>query len=151
MSMGQRPPDPVTVDSIRLPALIWLDDHATVRDVARMMCNASVSAVIIGERAEIVTERDLVRALAEGVDPESAAALIASPDVLTVPDTTSVVTALAAMLHAGVRHVVVIDPAGVPCAVLPLAAAAAAVLGETDIPSWLTALRIVLRVEAVDR
>ena len=150
MTHGPTAPDPVTVGAIRLPPPLWLDDEATVRDVAGIMCRAGISAVIIGPDASIVTERDVVRALAEGDVPDAAAIRFASAGTLTVGLATPVVDALARMLHAGVRHAVVVDALGVPCAVLPLAAAAAVVLDASDVPNWLSALRIVLRLESVD-
>jgi signal-transduction protein with cAMP-binding, CBS, and nucleotidyltransferase domain len=140
----------MSVEAMRLPPPLWLDEQASLRDVARMMCGAAVSAVIVGHEAAIVTERDIVRALADGEPPDAPALLSASPGMLSVPNTTPVVDALATMLHAGVRHVVVVDAAGVPCAVLPLAAAAAVILEAASTPSWLSALRVVLRVETVD-
>ncbi len=147
MASGIRSPGEVTVDGMRLPVPVWLDEHATLRDVARMMCGSGVSAVIIGREAAIVTERDIVRALADGESPDDLAAPSASPAPISVPSHAPVVSALAVMLHAGVRHVVVVDAAGAPRAVLPLAAAAAVVLDLSETPSWLSALRIVLRVE----
>jgi len=150
MTSGSNPRDSVPIEAMLLPPPVWLDDHVSLHDVARIMCDAAVSAVIIGPHAAIVTERDVVRALAAGEAPDAPALHYASPETLRVPGAASVAQALAAMLHAGVRHVVIVDAAGVPSAVLPLSAAAAVVLDATAMPNWLSALRIVLRVESVD-
>jgi len=51
------------------------------------------------------------------------------------------------MLRRGHRALVVVDPAGRAVGLLTLAAAAAALLGRTDVPSWLPALRMALHLE----
>jgi signal-transduction protein with cAMP-binding, CBS, and nucleotidyltransferase domain len=138
---------PVAVAAMRLPPPMWLDEDVTLGDVARVMMTACVSAVIVGPDAAIVTERDVVRALADGEAADAPVAGIATHDTLCFSETGPVVGALAEMLHAGRRHLVVIGDDGLPCAVLPLSAAAAFVLDLTDVPSWLSALRVVLRIE----
>ncbi len=150
MTSGSNPRDSVPVAAMLLPPPVWLDDRVTLQDVARRMCDDAVSAVIVGPDAAIVTERDVVRALAAGEAPGASAREYASSETLSLPAVASVTHALAAMLDAGVRHVVIVDAAGIPSAVLPLSAAAAVVLDATVIPNWLSALRIVLRVESVD-
>ncbi len=150
MTSGSNPRDTVSVEALLLPPPVWLDDRASLQDVARRMCDAGVSAVIIGPDAAIVTEHDVVRALAAGEAPGTPALAYASAEILSLPGDASVAHTLAAMLHAGVRHVVIVDATGLPSAVLPLSAAAAFVLDATVIPNWLAALRIVLRVESVD-
>jgi signal-transduction protein with cAMP-binding, CBS, and nucleotidyltransferase domain len=137
----------LTVAAMQLPLPVWLDDRSSLQDVARIMASASVSAVIVGPDAAIVTERDLVCAAARGDAPETPAVDVATHDTSRFPADGPAVGALAEMLHAGVRHLIIIDGDGVPCAVLPLSAAAAFVLDLAEIPSWLSALRIVLRVE----
>jgi signal-transduction protein with cAMP-binding, CBS, and nucleotidyltransferase domain len=138
---------PISIAALRLPPPVWLDEDATLGDAARVMVTASVSAVIVGQDAAIVTERDVVRALAHGESPDAAIVKLATHDTIRFPEEGPVFGALAEMLHAGVRHLVVVGTGGLPCAVLPLSAAAAFVLDASEIPSWLSALRIVLRLE----
>ncbi|HKH88395.1 MAG TPA: CBS domain-containing protein, partial [Acidimicrobiales bacterium] len=62
------------------------------------------------EIAGIVSERDLVRALADGVDPDTgrvADVMSHDPRYLTLAD--HVVTAVEMMLDAGIRHLPVIE------------------------------------------
>ena len=141
----------VSVAEMRLPAPVWLDEHATLEDVARMMSTAGVSAVIIGRDAAIITERDLVCAMANGEPTGVRAVDVATRDAVRFPAEAPVVAALAEMLQIGLRHLVIVGPNNLPCAVLPLSAAAAVVLEAARIPTWLSALRIVLRVEESDR
>jgi CBS domain-containing protein len=148
MTSASNPREAVPVEALLLPPPVWLDERASLHHVARTMCEAAVSAVIIGPGAAIVTERDVVRALAAGETPDAPALAYSSSGILSLSGEASVAHALAAMLDAGVRHIVIVDAAGVPSAVLPLSAAAAVVLDATVIPNWLSALRIVLRVES---
>ena len=138
---------PPPVAAMRLPRPVWLDEDATLQDAARVMASAPVSAVIVGHDAAILTERDLVCAVARGDAPETPALRLATQHAARFSDDGPVVAALAEMLHAGVRHLVIVDGEGLPCAVLSLSAAAAFVLDLSEIPSWVSALRIVLRVE----
>jgi signal-transduction protein with cAMP-binding, CBS, and nucleotidyltransferase domain len=147
MEHDARPLAPLPVTSMRLPPPVWLDEHATLQDVARMMESAAVSAVIVGRDAAIVTERDVVCALARENAPDTPAVEIATHDAERFPEGGAVVGALAEMLHAGVRHLVIVDADGTPCAVLSLSAAAAFVLNASPVPTWVSALRIVLRVD----
>lgn len=141
--------EPRRIADLRLPSPVWLDEHATLLDVARMMTAAGVSAVIVGRDAAIVTERDLVCALARDEPSDLPATDLATHDAVRCPVSLPVVSALAEMLQTGHRHVVVVDQDDVPLAVLTLAAAAAEVLAAAEVPTWLSALRIVLRVEEI--
>ncbi|MBM3675367.1 MAG: CBS domain-containing protein [Actinobacteria bacterium] len=69
------------------------------------------------------------------------------PSPRTFTEQASVLEALALMLRRGHRALVVVDPAGRAVGLLTLAAAAAALLGRTDVPSWLPALRMALHLE----
>jgi signal-transduction protein with cAMP-binding, CBS, and nucleotidyltransferase domain len=149
MERDARGLSPMPVVAMGLPPPVWLDDHATMQDVARMMMGEGVSAVIVGGDAAIVTERDIVCALARGEAPDTPAADVATHDSIRFPDRGAAVSALAEMLHTGVRHLVVVDDAGLPCAVLSLGAAAAFVLDAAPVPTWVSALRVVLRVDDV--
>jgi signal-transduction protein with cAMP-binding, CBS, and nucleotidyltransferase domain len=138
---------PLPVTAMQLPGPVWLDEHATLQDVARMMASAGASAVIVGVDAAIVTERDVVCALANGEPADTRASDVATHDTARFPEDGPVVAALAEMLHLGVRHLVVVNRGGRPTAVLPLSAAAAFVLEAAPMPTWVSALRVVLRLD----
>jgi signal-transduction protein with cAMP-binding, CBS, and nucleotidyltransferase domain len=126
---------------------VWLDEQTTLSDVARAMVATNVSAVIVGPDGAIVTERDVVRALADGEAADARVVNLATHDTIRFPEEGPVVGALAEMLRRGLRHMIVVATDGLPCAVLPLSAAAAFVLDASQVPSWVSALRVVLRVE----
>jgi CBS domain-containing protein len=101
------PDDPVR--SIMVWPVVQVDGRTTLREVTERMAEAGIGAVMVLDRGVgtgIMTERDVVRALAEGGDPDAVWAadvmgvqtLWASPD-----DTIGSVAEL--MRLAEVRHV----------------------------------------------
>jgi len=83
-------------------------------ELARMMTDVDCGSVIIrgpDEQTSIVTERDIMRAVAaDAVD--AWAADVMSRDVVTVPADLTIAEAAATMLEAGIRHLVVEQPDG---------------------------------------
>ena len=89
---------------------------ATLRDVARRMAEDGISAVCVGTATDVVgvlTERDVVRAVAAGIDAEAAVAgdLGATELVWTDPGATIAEVADEMMGH-WIRHVLVGGPDG---------------------------------------
>jgi CBS domain-containing protein len=85
---------------------------ASLRDVAAAMVERCVGALVVGERpgsaAGIVSERDLVRALAESRDPATTrAGDIASTKLLWCDADATIAEVAAEMMDAYVRHVLV--------------------------------------------
>jgi CBS domain-containing protein len=73
-------------------------------------------AIMAGEKLlGIITERDLVRAIADGVDPQKARAdvfMSADPATVTADEDVSVVAVK--MMTLGIRHLPVVDAKGSP-------------------------------------
>ncbi len=90
-----------------------IDPSVTLREAARSLETAGVGTLAIMDGAEIsgiVSEWDLVRALARGADPDQAEVrdvMTVDPRYLTLGD--SAATALEIMLQANVRHLPVVD------------------------------------------
>jgi CBS domain-containing protein len=86
----------------------------TIREASKAMATRRVGAAVVvdpdGEGAGIVTERDILRAVAEGVDPdvESVGSHVTSEIVYAAP-TWTLTQAAEAMLRGGFRHLVVLD------------------------------------------
>ncbi len=86
----------------------------TLREASKAMVDRHVGAAVVedpdGEGAGIVTERDILRALAEGTDPdtESVGTHVTSEIVYASPNWT-LSEAAEAMLRGGFRHLVVMD------------------------------------------
>jgi CBS domain-containing protein len=77
--------------------------------LARKMRDGDCSALLVQGRDDhvaIVTERDVVRALAEGTDAAWAVDVM-SRDLIVVPGDTPIVEATATMIEAGSRHLAV--------------------------------------------
>ncbi len=87
---------------------------ASLREVAAAMVERCVGALVVGEHAGspagIVSERDLVRALAEDRDPVTVRARdIASTKLLWCDADATIAEVAAEMMDAYVRHVLVED------------------------------------------
>jgi CBS domain-containing protein len=85
----------------------------SLAEVASRMQYNEVGALAIFEDENlvgIVTERDLVRAMAEGVDTgTTAVALYMTPDPLTIDEDAEAAEAAAFMMKVGARHLPVVD------------------------------------------
>ncbi len=90
-------------------------DH-TLAEAARRIWERRVgSAVVISgdDGPGIITERDILRAVAEGADPTSAkVGAYMTPNAVTVNLTWHVEDAARTMIERGFRHLVVLDDAG---------------------------------------
>jgi CBS domain-containing protein len=95
-------------------AVLSVGPGHTLREASRAMAGRKVGAAVVsdpdGEGAGIITERDLLRALADGSDPdkETVGTHLTSDIVYAAPDWT-LEQAAEAMLRGGFRHLVVME------------------------------------------
>ncbi len=86
---------------------------ATIREVAVQMTANDIGLVVVsgdGRLQGVVSERDLVRAMADGVDPDDERASdIMSVDVVSADASTTVSVAADMMLDGGIRHLPVVE------------------------------------------
>ena len=101
-----------TVGEIMSTGLLTVDAAAPLTEAAKAMHERSVGAALVlsGDRvAGILTERDVLRAVAlgqiEGTDV--AAWMTANPETIEPSDTTSL--AASVMIHGGFRHLPVVQ------------------------------------------
>jgi CBS domain-containing protein len=92
--------------------LLTLEAEATLGDAAKRMAERGVGAVVVlaGERlAGILTERDILRAVATGFEPDARVDdwMTRHPETIESEDTTDHAAAL--MIHGGFRHLPVVD------------------------------------------
>ncbi len=87
--------------------------HDSLIDAAsRMQFNEVGSLAVMDGDAliGIITERDVVRAVADGVDPATTAVVgYMTPEPVTIPEWADVTEAAATMLRVGARHLPVVD------------------------------------------
>jgi CBS domain-containing protein len=113
--------DTTDVRSAMNGSVLTVGPTHTLREASRAMASRKVGAAVVvdpdGEGAGIVTERDLLRALADGDDPdvETVGTHLTTEIVYASPSWT-LEQAAEAMSHGGFRHLIVLDdgePAGI--------------------------------------
>jgi CBS domain-containing protein len=96
------------------PQVLTIGPHHTLREAARRMAERNVGAAVVvdpdGEGAGILTERDVLRSVANGEDPDvEHAADHLTPDIVYAAPDWGLDQAAAAMLAGGFRHLVVLE------------------------------------------
>lgn len=95
------------------PAPTSVPGTTTVRAAAEMLLLGEIGSVVVrhhGAMTGLVTERDIVRALAEGEDPDELRVEdLMTLDLETVTPTTTASEAAERMLDGGIRHLPVVD------------------------------------------
>ena len=97
-------------------AVLTLDEDATLRDAAVGMMERGVGSAVVmagGKPSAIITDRDTLRAVAEGVDGATTSVRdYLSRKLTTATPDTEVRDAARIMRDTGFRHLVVIDDDG---------------------------------------
>jgi CBS domain-containing protein len=98
--------------------LLSVEPQTSLAEVAKRMRqdDADSAAVMSGAHLlGIITERDLVRAIADGLNPQQAKAdVIMSADPATVTGDEEVAVVAVKMMRLGIRHLPVVDQQGKP-------------------------------------
>jgi CBS domain-containing protein len=104
-----------TVADVMTRELVSIDGEASVTDAAKLMTSRRVGAALVftGERlAGILTERDVLRAVAEGrLDTTAADAMTPHPETVEPDESTAQAATL--MIHGGFRHLPVVEQGAV--------------------------------------
>jgi signal-transduction protein with cAMP-binding, CBS, and nucleotidyltransferase domain len=109
------------VGHLRLQPAPFVEPTESLATVARRLRDESVSLAIVGKpRWMVVTERDVVRALAAGRTPEEPVGLVAIRDPVSVPETVKLIDAAALMVTRELRHLVVTADGGTVSGVLSM-------------------------------
>jgi len=140
----------VLVGHLSLAPPVLVERDATIQHVARLMVANGISAVLVGGEDAIVSEHDIVDAMARRLDPDGPARMIATYGPFVVLDSCPVLEALRVMLEHAERNLVVVRDDGCALGLLSLTEVAAAVLADARLPSWLHGLRLALRVEVTE-
>jgi CBS domain-containing protein len=98
--------------------LLSVEPETTIAEVARDMRKEDSDCVAVmsqGRLVGIITERDLVRAIADGLDPhEATAGVVMTADPATVDADEDVDVVAVKMMRLGIRHLPVVNKAGKP-------------------------------------
>jgi CBS domain-containing protein len=92
-------------------------DTSLAQVAKRMRVDSSDSVAVMSAKklVGIITERDLVRAIADGVDPQQARAdMFMSADPATVGADEDLSVVAVKMMALGIRHLPVVDAKGAP-------------------------------------
>lgn len=97
-------------------SLLTISSHATLGEAAAKMAERGVGAVVLleGDRvAAILTERDVMKAVAAGQDGSAPVSgwMTRHPETIEPTDTTDHAASL--MIHGGFRHLPVVDEGNV--------------------------------------
>jgi CBS domain-containing protein len=128
------------ISDLPLRQTIWVAPAATVRAAAQLMRQQHVSSLVVRtEPPSLVTERDLIRALAELGDPATPVSAVATRSPVWAPPTLTLPHAGAIMVRLGLRHLVVVDVSGEPIGVVSIRDALEALLPAVEVDGWLDA------------
>jgi CBS domain-containing protein len=103
------------VSKVMRRSTVHVRPEATLREIAETLVREEVGVAVVkgADVAGIVSERDLVRALAEGADVDGdRAGDVMTFDVVSVPSDTPIASVAATMLDGGIRHLPIVDDDG---------------------------------------
>lgn len=92
-----------------------VDVGASLDQAARLMEQKRISSLLVheaGTTVAILTERDVIRALGQGVVPEAPVTSVMTRNLITVREDEEVHAAYHSMALHGIRHLVVVDESG---------------------------------------
>jgi CBS domain-containing protein len=92
--------------------LLTVEPGVRLEDVAKRMVSRDVGAALVteGERLMgIVTERDVLRAVARGIDEGTLVADLMTPEPETMEPDESIQHAATLMIHGGFRHLPIVE------------------------------------------
>jgi len=90
--------------------LISMPHNSTIREVAKIMTENSISSVVLKDGDKIVgiiTERDIVRAVSKGINYDSPAMDMATKQIIRIDYNKSIYEAYDLMTRNNIRHLVV--------------------------------------------
>lgn len=107
------------------PTLVTVGPDHTLREAAQHMTERGVGAAVVldvdGEGPGIVTERDVLRSVAEGQDPDVESVRGHLTESATVAGAhTTIERAAETMLAGAFRHLIVVDDDGQPLGMLSM-------------------------------
>lgn len=103
--------------------IISVDSSTPIREAVKVMANNNIGFLVImnsGKMVGVVSERDVIRAIAKGVDLGEPIINISTRNIITVNANASIYEAADLMHRFNIRHLVVTDESGSPIGVLSI-------------------------------
>lgn len=112
VGMSNFDPDELTISSLVGQDVILVPADATLREVAVRMADEGIGAIGVGdeELIGVVSERDIVRAVATDLDPSTPIGDIAERDLIWTDPSATVTEVANEMMTRWVRHIFVGQP-----------------------------------------
>ena len=156
---SELPPSPSAsspIGSLPLRRPVRVAPTTSLQDAAATMRREEISSLVVDTNpASFVTERDLVRAMADGRALSDPVGAVAARAPICVPPTVTVAHAAALMVGLGIRHLLVLASTGEVAGVLSIRDAFELLLRALDPDGWVStfasALGDVERVEGQAR
>jgi predicted transcriptional regulator len=105
------PRDPIR--NVMSSGAISVDEKVTLRSVAGVLSELEIGVVVVADdagAASVVSERDIVRALADGGEPDDIWAIdVSAPDIVIIDPEESILDAAERMTSENLRHLVVVE------------------------------------------
>ena len=113
-------PDPVTGEptagEIMSKPVLTCTPETSVSEAARRMAERNVGSIVVvdgdGRPVGILTERDMVRIVAQGLAPETPVEKVMTRGLVTASPDAPASRLLCTMLEKGIRHIPVVDGEG---------------------------------------
>ncbi len=110
------------------------------------MHHRGVSSVLVGDDpAGLASDRDLVRAMALGIDAEVTVSKVAAGDPVWAPWDLSIAEAASLMIHHEIRHLIVAGPNGNAIGVISVREAFLVMLRVTEPSLWASQFSLLAR------
>jgi len=106
--------------------LVMIPSGTTMLDAAKLMVDNNMGLLVICDRKErtnlagVISERDIIRAIASGKKLNAAVDEVSTKRVITAKASSDVAEAAKAMNKNKIRHVVVVDEHGKPIGVVSM-------------------------------
>jgi len=131
---------PLRVEDLMSTPAITIDRDAPLEDAAKLMKENNIGSVIVvskeGRIEGIITERDLVFAMAEGkVGRKYPIWMFMTENPLTISPGAPITEALKIMRDANIRHLPVVDKEGKPIGMLSIRDLVEAIVTLLSVPT----------------
>ena len=130
---------PVVAEIMRREPIHTVSPDDTLRSAAERMSRARIGSLVVledgGRLAGIITERDLVRSMSDGADPDSTPVRsYMSTKLIVARPEDSIVSAAHKMIAHGIRHLPVVDSSGRLVGIVSMRDVLRSLVGEHEFP-----------------